>query len=466
MSTIFPFNILWIQTDEQRIDSLGCYGNHIVKTPHIDRIASEGTLFMNHHVQSPMCVPSRVSELTCCYPHQTGILNNSVHYNWGKWPDGLPAFPEYFANAGYATVNLGKYHTPHHAAWLENWHFEMFGEEASPFQMGPSYDEKEHGVLRYGDQPQSVIISGRYPFREDGRTPQTYLTDHVEQWLSEYPHVRRPFFMRASFLAPHTHVLAPEPYYSMYDPKDMNWDVPSEEILRSRPKFEWNDKKKKNYDKFSDVDFRRMRCTYYGLVSHVDQQVGRIIEKLKQIGEYDNTIIVFTSDHGNLMGEYGQFQKGVFYDITTRVPCIMAGPGIPKGKIVQGYTEAVDLGTTLMAMAGLEAPSHMEGKNMLTQNKDSVIGEVYLGSIRRSWIRTHRWSMDFTSEIKGIPTQTEEERDGKLIDIQNDPLEHNNLYRDPAYAPIITELREQFRQKTGSRRREIQIGKPPVKKSN
>jgi arylsulfatase A-like enzyme len=216
MTDRVPLNILWIQTDEQRTDSLGCYGNARVRTPNLDRLARRGTTFFEHHTQSPVCVPSRVCELTSRYPHQTGILENSVHFTWGQWPTDaagpVVTFPELFAEAGYATVNMGKYHTPHHLTWLENWHFEFLPEEAGHTALAEGFDEEAHDVIHRGNEHSRVILSGKYPEVVGGRTPQTYLTDHALDWLGMYGHVRRPFLMRVSYLAPHTPVLAPEPF--------------------------------------------------------------------------------------------------------------------------------------------------------------------------------------------------------------------------------------------------------------
>ena len=353
MPPSIPLNILWIQTDEQRTDSLGCYHPR-AQTPHIDALASRGTIFLNHHTQSPVCVPSRVCELTSRYPHQTGILNNSVHYTWGTWPEGAVSFPELFARAGYATANLGKYHTPHHHTWLENWHFEWFPHEASFTGLADGFDPDEHELIHIGHNKKSVILSGRYPFVHGGRTPQRYVTDHAIDWLSMYSHVRRPFLLRVSFLAPHTPILTPEPFYSLYDPAGMDWDVPTEEVLNSRPDYEIGVRGPVAYRAHTDAEFRRMRCSYYGLVAHIDQQVGRLVDCLRETGQLDHTLIVYTSDHGDLLGEYGQFQKGMFYDITTRVPCIMAGPGIPAGQRATRLTECVDIAPTLLQAAGLK----------------------------------------------------------------------------------------------------------------
>jgi choline-sulfatase len=485
MPTQPRLNILWIQTDEQRCDSLGCYGGKPVRTPHIDALAARGIRFDSHYVQSPVCVPSRVCELTSRYPHQTGILNNTVHYTWGSWPDGVVSFPELFAQAGYVTCSLGKFHTPEHHTWLQNWHFEGFPHEAGHTYLGPGIDETEHEVLHIDAARRGVILSGRYPSIQGGRTPQSYLVDNAIDWLRQYPHVRRPFLLRVSFLAPHTPVLAPEPFYSMYDPAEMNWDVPTEDVLNSRPRYELSKETLARYHAHNDFDFRRMRASYYGLVSHIDTEVGRLLNEVEKLQLAENTLVIYSSDHGDLMGEYGQFQKGMFYDLTTRVPLIVAGPGISQGITQPGLTEQVDLAPTLLRLTGLPVPDEMVGHDLLlpAEPRGEVIGEIALqprlqsesqasckkvaslmlsqavGCERRSWIRTERWSLDYTSEIGGVSIQNADECDGKLIDYQNDPLAHSNLYYDPAYADIVSELQERFQASTRDGRRPLQIGR-------
>jgi choline-sulfatase len=432
----------------------------------IDAIARRGTLFANHFVQSPVCVASRVCELTSRYAHQTGILENSVHYNWGRWPEGLIAFPELFAAAGYATVNLGKYHTPHHHTWLENWHFELA--DGVWFNgIDARFDEGEHAILHLGNQPAGVLMSGQHPRGEGRRTATEIVTDRAIEWLGSYGHVRRPFLLRVSYLAPHSPVVAPEPFYSAHDPADQDFDAPTEAMLAACPDFE-----RVGMASFRrhDLDqIRRMRATYHGLVSHVDEQIGRIIARLEEQGELGRTIVVVTSDHGNLIGEYGQFHKGVFYDITTRVPCVIAGLGVPAGKRVLGLSESIDLGPTLLRLAGIAAPAVMEGRDLFGGHppREDVIGEILQPTSgrprRRSWIRTERWSMNYTSEIGHVKVATADERDGKLVDLVRDPLEHANLYRDPAHASIVAELTQRFEERTARDRRPVQLGEPPAR---
>ncbi len=435
-----PYNILWIQADELRRDALGCCGGDNF-TPNIDALAREGALFQRHFTASPVCVPARVSELTGCYPCRTGILENSVHYNGGKWPQDLKAFPELFLQQGWATANFGKYHTPHHGSWGENWHLEHLIDVGHFCALQPPYSEEEHGVLHLGHDKNNIILAGRYP--QDARvSPTRYVTDHAIEWMNCYGHVRRPFLMRVSYLAPHTPVLAPEPWYSMYRDKTYAWDRPAPQLLENLPDYEKNGWElfggTSYYAAHTEEDFQHMRRTYNALVSHIDAEVGRLLQHLKDIGEYENTIILFTSDHGDLMGEYGQFQKCVFYDVTSNVPCILAGPGVPQGTYT-GLTECVDIASTLLALCGLPADPQFEGANMFEGGKDAVFGEIFMSGRRRACIRTQAYSMDITLEENGAPVPPER-YDGKLVDLAADPLFHNNLWRSPQHAAVREEL--------------------------
>lgn len=450
-------NILWIQCDELRTDALGCYGGDNL-TPHIDALAAEGAVFENHFTTSPVCVPARVSELTGCYPCQTGILENSVHYNWGKWPEGLNTFPECFLAEGYATANFGKYHTPHHGTWGENWHFCNFEEVGDYFGLREGYDEEAAEILHRGNRKRDVVLSGRYPLE---LSPTVNVTDHTLQWLRYFRGIRRPFFARASFLAPHTPVMVPEPYYSMYDQKEYDWDVPDEQVLSGLPNYE--NGQLEAYRTHTPEEYQRMRRTYYGLVTHIDDQVGRLVQQLKEQGEYDNTVIIFTSDHGDLMGEYGQFQKGMFYDVTSRVPCIIKAPGITPGSRISRLTECIDIGPTLLALCGLPPHGQSKGQDMLGSNKREVFGEIFLGGVRRSCLRTAEYCLDITTALRDRPAASEE-YDGKLTDLKNDPLFHCNLYGKPEYANMQAELTERLFKRMAEDARPLQFGQNPNRK--
>lgn len=434
------YNVLWIQADELRRDALGCYGGDNL-TPNLDRLAAEGALFHRHFTTSPVCVPARVSELTGCYPCRTGVLENSGHYNQSRWPADLKAFPEFFMENGWATANFGKYHTPHHGTWAENWHLEHLSDVGHFMALQPPYEEEVHEVLHLGRDKKNVIVAGRYP--EHPRvSPTRSVTDHALEWLDSYQHIRRPFLLRVSYLAPHTPVLAPEPFYSRNRDKIYKWDRPTQAVLDGLPDAEKNGWEyfggTSYYAAHTEEDFQRMRRSYNGLVSHIDDEVGRLIERLKVTGEYENTIILFTSDHGDLMGEYGQFQKAVFYDITANVPCIMAGPGVRPG-VYENLTECVDIAPTLLKLCGLSPQPQCMGEDMFTSDKPEALGDILTSGRRRVWLRTQRYALDITVEENGIPVGPEQ-YDGKLIDLAADPLFHHNLYGDPAVAAVQQEL--------------------------
>lgn len=449
-----PYNILWIQTDEMRLDSLGCYGGDNL-TPNIDWIAQEGVRFTRHFTNSPVCVPARVSELTSCYPARTGILENSVHYTWGRWPQNLITFPECFQQQGYATANFGKYHTPQHGTWGENWHFEHREDVGEFFGLKPCYDEKENEILHLGNRKNGVVIGGRYPVTE---TPTKIITDRAIEWLNSYQHVRRPFLLRVSYLAPHTPVMAPDPFYSQCREHCYNWDRPTPETLAGLPEYERRNTG--DYLRHSEKDYQQMRRSYYSLVQHIDQQVGRLVQCLKEQGEYDNTIILFTSDHGDLMGEYGQFQKGIFYDLVTNVPCILKAPDLASGQVRDNLTECVDIGPTLLELCGLPVQSQFVGKNMLKSHKEEIISEILLGGCRRACIRNTEYCLDITLEREGIPV-TPDQYDGKLISLKQDPDFHRNLFTCPEALQVREQLIQKLRRRIYENAVPIQLGSRP-----
>lgn len=458
-------NILYIMTDQQRADSLGCYGNPWVKTPNLDALAARGALFNRYFIQSPVCVPSRTSLLTGLYPHQTGILENSTAK--GIWPEGATTYPEEFAKAGYYTYTCGKAHHPAHKEhWQTSEKFVWFKDEVMLNKWGAGYDKKEHEVLER--PPSGMIFSGIYPTKVSGRTNTSHLADLAIKELQRLKDSPRPFLLRVSIMAPHTPVLPPRDLFLLHDPQTMEVRRPTAEELQALPKYERTSDD--YYDKFSDEEIKRLRASYHALVTHVDDQVGRLVQVLKENGQYENTIVVFTSDHGQLNGEHNQYNKRVFYDATTRVPLILAGPGVAPGQRIERLTEGVDLAPTLFRLSGLPVPEQMrQGRDLFDERnpREFVIGEVAKptredGSkkpvpLRRSWIRTERWSMDYTSEINHRAVTSAEERDGKLIDLLKDTEERKNLYYDPQYASVVQDLTARFESATSQNRRPLQF---------
>ena len=460
-------NILWIMTDEQRVDTLGCYGNPWVKTPNLDALASDGTIFTNFHSNSPVCVPSRFAFITGLYPQQSGIADNSAaipqRFGGYVWPEELETYPEILENNGYYTANAGKVHLPQRTEhsmsdgddiYSDNHPFELFHEEVGytniKNQPGYTEEDEKYEIIHLNDKKDGIIISGFYPGEV---TPTRHVGEMTVDLIENRPQ-DKPFLIMSSYCSPHTPVLPAKEFYDLYDLELMDYDVPTKEIMDDMPEFFKKNIPGSNHMLDENGDFihndeeiRRARASYYASVTEVDYYIGQTIQKLKDEGIYEDTIILFTSDHGNLIGEYGQFQKSQIYDLVTRVPMIMAGPGIPKGVVNDNIYESVDVVPTLFSKIGLQIPERMYGVDMFNpeRTKSFVIGAITATSSphMRYFIRDERYCLDFTGIVYGNPARVSE-YDGKLVDLLNDPLEHDNLFYEPDYEDVKNRLLKQL----------------------
>ena len=213
-------NILWIQTDEHRPDSLGCYGSAWAKTPNLDALAQRGVVMKNCVCQSPVCVPSRSSQLTCLYPQETNVLfNNEVAWMPNIFPKGTQTFPEVLSQSGYETINIGKSHTPLHPTWNISKHGDGgFDRKYAHFcELGPDYDEKKYHVVKRPGLHQ-IIIGGTYPVFWNN--PTMKLTNEAMDVLAK-TNSAKPFLLRVSYNWPHTPVLPPPPFDRLYSKSEI-----------------------------------------------------------------------------------------------------------------------------------------------------------------------------------------------------------------------------------------------------
>ncbi len=509
-----PPNILWIMTDEQRTDTLGCYGNPWAKSPNLDRLASSGVTFRNAFVQSPICMPSRSAMLTGKYGHTCEMLMNGYNLNvtsWhrkqiadalekmgpdefnrrvkklgseaakkfqGKYTTDLPVafernfgeailiatlnrelgligqgpqhkmFPEIFAENGYHTTHVGKLHhgSPH--SGFQDTIQQPDHEHAWWFGLRKGYNEEEYNLLSY---PGGAVFAGTFPAPASETTSAKW-TDIAIERLKQATEL--PFLLRLSLRSPHTPVLPPKPFDSMFDSKDMPIPHPTREELV----------KMSLYDRgqlpnlFDEEQTHRIWASYFGLASFVDNEIGRLLDALAASPHADNTIVVFNSDHGTMLGEHDLLQKSVFYDLSARVPLIISWPGrIPEGKKVDDLVEFIDVAPTLFDLAEINTPADMEGQNLRnTMNgtanpRDAVFSEIYTGKCDMDWlrgeapgsirrmIRTEEWcfAMNYPEDPQCGP-------DGALYNVVEDPDEVKNLYDDKKHGAVIANLRKQL----------------------
>lgn len=443
-----PPNILWIMTDDQRIDSLGCYGSPWATSPNIDALAQSGTLFRHAIAQSPVCAPSRTSILSGKYCHSTGILENR-----SKVSGTLPALTESFVRHGYQVTNIGKLNMINGDPFPNTIKSPGYGgPAATPFKLKGEFEDRESDfdVITL---PDFVIIAGTYPLPEE-QTEHGITTTNAIQYIEN--ELQEPFFLRVSMISPHTPVLPPKPYDTLYKPEDIPLPFPTKDEFETKPEIERIrlHRLAGSFGRISRDEMRKSWAAYYGLTASVDHQVGLLMEALQRQQLLDNTIVVFASDQGVQMGEHGIYMKRNFYEQTVLCPLIFSWLGrLPEGKTVDAQVEMLDLLPTLIELAGLPGNTEAQGISLVplisenTQTgKDAVFSEIDFGtahaqypfftdieSARQIMVRTPEWKLTYFPDL--------DNPDGALYNLHTDPGETDNLFSSVQYRQIIENLK-------------------------
>ena len=452
-------NILWIMMDDGRADAVGCYGKAWARTPNMDSIANQGVRFASAIVQNPVCVPSRKSMKSGYYPHTFGLTA------MGK-PASVPAaymkkakpnvdnLLNYWKQVGINPVNVGKRHA-YQRDWVSKGDrgalVDFLGNPRGP--EAKEKIEKSTQTNRYGQvniKTHRWMIGGVVPFApEDTQTWR--LGDLGVETLKELAAKEEPFFLRVSFHAPHVPCRVPASYF--IDPEKIALPLPTEEELKNKPRFE-----RENLHIYAGgLDLTKeqigiCRGTYYGMVSLVDAQVGRLVECLKKAGLINNTIIAINSDQGFQLGEHGLWKKRVFYEQNVCVPFIISWPGaIPSGKVIDEPVEMIDFLPTLMELSGIDIPNSICGRSLMPlirgdisewrpacfseiDHSYSMYQELREGTGRRVMVRTKEWKLIYFMDERVA------DKDGALYNLKKDGDEKKNLYKKPQYKHIIKYL--------------------------
>jgi arylsulfatase A-like enzyme len=418
-------NIIFLLTDDQRADTLGCMGNTIIRTPNIDALARRGVTFENAFVTTAICMTSRTSILTGQYAARHGNWNFRNSFT----PEQLAAtYPGLLKSAGY------------HVGFIGKW-----------------------GV---GDPPRGAFDfdrtfpgQGKYLLEQDGK--QVHLTrlmgDQALEFLSAAP-ADRPFSLSVSFKAPHVQD-SPTVNEQMfrYDPAHELWyqdvTIPAPKLAASSyydrlPDFLKNSENRARWAARFWGPARYQECVkgYYRLITEVDDEVGRILAELEKRKLADNTVIIFTSDHGFYLGEYGFAGKWYAHDVSIRIPLIVMDPRQPKSRAGARQSEMalnIDMAPTMLAMAGVAAPERMQGADL----SPVVAGET--SDARHEFFYEHHFEHPRIPQSEGVRTQrwkymrfTEEEPlYEELYDLAADPLEEVNLAASPEHAATLAEMR-------------------------
>ncbi len=448
-------NVLFLMTDEQHHRSLSLTGNPYIQTPNMDRIAREGALFTNATCVTPFCSPSRATMITGVYPHRHGIVQNVGARARGQEPLAPNAFPSTemtLSGRGYSTAFRGKWHLGElgdfpcyesfsYASKSPDGYAE-FLEQRLPAAMFAK--DKDPG--RYLDRPVEKIPAIRNawePFQKAGnlgyiatigRTvippellPETQITNQVLGLMEQ--NRDRSFMITASWHPPHDLWVIPEPYYSMVDRKGIR-------LTGSTNLEAWDARgpSKQLGELAGEEGIREYTAIYHGMVKYIDDQVGRVLKKLEELGLAENTLVVFTTDHGDMAGAHGCIGKSIFsfFDDLVRIPLCMRFPGkIKPGTVVRNPVSQIDYMPTILDYMGLPAPEKVHGSSMRPliegrQTKWRDYAFCQRGPAARM-IRTERYKYVFSRTPRATA----------LYDLQEDPHEDRNLARTPAHASTI-----------------------------
>lgn len=452
-------NVLFLIADDLN-NSLGCYGHSRMKTPNIDRLAERGVTFDRAYCSFPLCGPSRNSMLTGLYPNSTGILANAQIFR-----QTIPkqvSLPQAFRQSGYFAARIGKlyhYNVPNSIG--TNGHDDPGSWE---MEINPA------GVDRLEEQPQiTTLTPGQFggtlswyasPKSDEHHTDAMMAAD--AQWVLERcaKQPNRPFFLAVGFFRPHTPYVAPkEPYFAYYPETEMpvvqgvkedQLDIPAAGLASY----------KKEQDKLTDDLRRQCLQAYFSSISFMDTQVGRVLDAIDRLGLSENTIIVFTSDHGYHLGEHGLWQKQSLFEESSRVPLLLVAPGVAKGgAVAKTPISHVDLFPTLAELCGVKAPENLQGQSLVPILRDqqaagrgwAMTQVVRGGNFQRQGaspavgdkgnryfgysLRTSRWR--YTEWGGG-------EHGRELYDHEADAKELTNLADKPEFKQTVTELAAQL----------------------
>ena len=410
---------------------MGCDGNAEVQTPHIDRLAAEGLLFKRTYANVPVCCPARAILMTGTYPHVNGMIANDLRLR-----EEQVTIAEILREAGYRTGFIGKWHLdggPRDPGFVPP------GPRRQGFDFWAAYEchHKHFEPDYFRDTPERIVKNQFEPEAS---------CDFAVEFLQTQPK-DRPFFLTVQMGPPHDPYGAPEAYMKRYDPAkltpDPSWQAGSE----SRPTPKAGLRRGALANRFVPVGGREEIAAYYAAITAIDDQVGRLLATLKATGADDNTIILFTSDHGDMLGNHGMRRKRKPHDESARVPGIVRWPArVPKGRVVDTLFSHIDMPPTLLALAGLPVPETLQGADLsrvalgeTTAGPDAVLLQLFVpyepDGVSQPW--------------RGLITADHtyarfEDAPWVLFDDKADPHQMKNLATDPAAAEQRAQLDAQL----------------------
>lgn len=458
-------NILLITTDQQRWDTLGSYGCRCIASPSLDHLASQGARYQYCYANNPVCTPSRASLLT-----GKSIVGHGVQRVYSRFPRDEVPVPFHLQQAGYQTALIGKLHISSRSFELAERHhndgFDVYEYSIAPHSPPGTYNSYADWLERHHPAFHAEFMAQG---RNYGNVPEEC---HFTRWAAERTIAflknrdkDRPFFCFMSIADPHDpYTDHPRSTEALVDQTLMPRRMMAEGEINSQPESSrraYFDSSGGRYDSYSEEDFQRMRLGYFASIAFADKEIGRVLKAIEDEGLDSSTQVIFTSDHGDMLGDHEQLIKGpFFYDASVRVPLIIRDPEISLGStVVNRIVQVHDVAATILGAAGWgeEELFHLmpESQDLVALQqgrwaagfRDSAITayrstmidatrQYYRPSIHATMVREGRWKLNVFHSPKneGFPP------DGQMFDMESDPGEQTNLWNDPDKSGIKQRL--------------------------
>ncbi len=435
-----PPNVLFLICDDLNCD-LACYGHPLVKSPHLDRLARRGVRFDHTYCQYPLCGPSRASFMAGLYPDQTLIHRNAIYLR--EHVPNVQTMSQMFRKSGYFSTRIGKiyhYNVPKHIG--TSGHDDPYSWD---YTINPRGRDKADESLIFSLKPGAFggTLSWLAADGTDEEQTDGIAATEAIAVLERHATTKQPFFLAVGLFRPHTPYVAPRKYFDQYPTADIQVpEVPAGYLETLPSPARKSITRKKDQVNLKDEVARQAIQAYYASITFADAQIGRILEALDRTGLSQNTIVLFTSDHGYHMGEHGHWQKTTLFENAARVPLIIAGPGVAEGGVAKTMSEMVDFYPTLAELCGLTPPKYVAGTSLVPTLKDpstpvreSAFTQYDVGySIRTPRFRYTEWGGEAAAGRE-------------LYDHRADQQELNNLAASPDHAETVAKLSKVLRQR-------------------
>lgn len=445
-------NLLFLMTDQHRVDTLGAYGNTQVRTPHLDELARTGTRFDRWYTPTAICTPARASLLTGQAPFRHKVLANHER-NVGyleDLPDGAFTFPEALRDQGYNLGLVGKWHAgtektaadygfdgPH----LPGWHNPVENEDYLAYLKEndlPAYgiSDRIRGTLPNGGPGNLLAARLHQPLEA---TFEYYLATRTIELMRRYAAEDKPFYLATHFFGPHLPYIVPDAYFDMIDPETVELPKSIAETFEGKPPVQRNYSAHWTFDTMPIEVTRKLIAVYWGYVALIDEQIGRILTAMDELGLRDETSVFFTCDHGEFTGAHRLHDKGpAMYEDIYRTPGIIRIPGAPAGQERQEFVSLLDCTATILDLAGADTGPAVDSRSLVPlvrgehpEWQQDIVGEFH----GHHFPYPQRMLREDRYKLVVNPDSTNE-----LYDLRNDPDELLNVYHHPEQAPVRSRM--------------------------